>query len=76
METPILDAISVLYSWAEGYVTHLDMRLSEEDDGEKHSVKEAKEEFDRQISNMIEDLQRLKVKAQNTAFKKFISEEL
>ena len=76
METPIIDMLSVLHQWAEEYAVHLDTRIMEEDDGEKHTVKEAKEEFDRQISNMITDLQELRVKAQNNSFKKFISEEL
>lgn len=76
METPVLNLLSILHTWANNQSTHIEVALSDADDGEKHSVKEAKEQFEQHCSEMIESLQRLRVKCQTTSYKQFINEEL
>lgn len=76
MPTPVLDALSILHSWAEGEAGNLDQALYEADNGEKQTVKEARDEFEVRATNMIQDLHELIRESQKTSWTTFTSKHL
>lgn len=76
MKTPVLDALSILHSWAESNAGSLDNQLCNWDDGESHSVKEAKDVMQSRLNNMIRELTEMRTEVQTMSWEKFKEKHL
>lgn len=75
-ENPVLEALSILHTWAENKTADMDNALYLADDGEQHTVKEAQELIERKVSHLITDLEVLRTQCRNNSWKDFKARHL
>lgn len=71
MANPLLDAFTILHSWAEGKVSGFDQCLYEYDNGENHSIEEAKQMLDHELELTVQDLQEMRDDLKRMSWKRF-----